>query len=78
MFDQIFFSPQAKKSVIISNKHSTYELPHQLPNDLRFRILILEISGKSQKFIEQLPSAQFSSQKENFVSPEKQKLSFFL
>ena len=32
-----FFSPQVKRSVIISNKHSIYELPHELPNDLRLR-----------------------------------------
>ena len=24
---------------VISNKHGTYELPHELPNDLRLRIL---------------------------------------
>ena len=39
MFDQIFLSPQIKRSVIISNKHGIYELPHELPNNLRLRIL---------------------------------------
>ena len=34
----IFFLPQVKRSVIISNKHGTYELPHELPNDLRLKI----------------------------------------
>ena len=34
MFDQIFLSPQVKQSVIISNEHGIYELPHELPNDL--------------------------------------------
>ena len=34
MFDQIFFSPQVKQSVIISNKHDICELPQKLPNDL--------------------------------------------
>ena len=34
MFDQIFFSPEVKRSVIISMKHGIYELPHELPNDL--------------------------------------------
>ena len=33
---QIFFSPQVKRSMIINNKHFIYELPHKLPNDLRF------------------------------------------
>ena len=36
---QIFFSLQVKRSVIISNKHGIYELHHELPNDLRLRIL---------------------------------------
>ena len=30
----IFLSSQVKRSVIISNKHGIYELPHKLPNDL--------------------------------------------
>ena len=53
MFDQIFLSPQEKQRVIISNKHDIYELLHELPNDLRLRILEnQEITGKSQNFIE--------------------------
>ena len=36
---QVFFSPQVKQSVIISNKHGIYELPHELTNDLRLGIL---------------------------------------
>ena len=39
MFYQIFLSPQVKRIVIISNKHGIYELPHELPNDLRLRML---------------------------------------
>ena len=39
MFDHIYLSTQLKQSVIISNKHFNYELPHKLPNKLRFRIL---------------------------------------
>ena len=39
MDEQIFFLPQVKRSVIISNKHDIYELPHELPNDLRSKIL---------------------------------------
>ena len=30
MFEQIFLSPQMKRSVIISKKHVIYELPHEL------------------------------------------------
>ena len=36
---QIFFSPQVKRSMIISNKHGIYELRQELPNDLRLSIL---------------------------------------
>ena len=39
MFDEIFVSPQVKGMVIISNKHGIHQLPHELPNDLRLRIL---------------------------------------
>ena len=39
MVEQIFFSPQLKRSVIISNKYGIYELPHGLPNNLRHRTL---------------------------------------
>ena len=35
MFYQIFFSPQVKRSTIISNKHGINELLHDLPNDFR-------------------------------------------
>ena len=33
---QIFFSPQVKWSMIISNKYGIYKFPYELPNDLRF------------------------------------------
>ena len=39
MFYQIFLSPQVKRSMIISNKEGAFELPHELLNDLRLRIL---------------------------------------
>ena len=43
MFDQIFLSlqlvAQVKRIVIISDKHSMYELLYELPSDLRLRIL---------------------------------------
>ena len=39
MFHQIFLSPQVKRCAIITYKHGIYELPHELPNDLRLRIL---------------------------------------
>ena len=39
-------------AIITYNKHRIYELPHQLPNNLRLRILEnYEKSGKSLNFI---------------------------
>ena len=38
-FTQIFLPLQVKQSQIFSNKRRIYELPHDLPNDLRLRIL---------------------------------------
>ena len=38
-FTQIFLSPQVKWNAISSNKHGIYELPHELPDNLRLRIL---------------------------------------
>ena len=39
MFYQIFLSPQVKQWVIITYKHGIFELPHDLPHDLRLKIL---------------------------------------
>ena len=36
---QIFFLPQVKRTMIISNKHGMYELPYEFPSDLKLRIL---------------------------------------
>ena len=46
MFYEIFLSPQVKRCAIITYKHGIYELPHELPNDLRLRKLenIREVS----------------------------------
>ena len=39
LFYQIFLPPQVTQWAIITYKHGIYELPHELPNDLRLRIL---------------------------------------
>ena len=39
MFYQIFVSPQMKRWTIITYEHGIHELPHELPNDLRLRVL---------------------------------------
>ena len=36
---KIFFSQQVRRCAIITYKHDIYVLPHELPNDLRLRIL---------------------------------------
>ena len=36
MLYQIFFSPQVKQSVIISNKTGIHESSHELPNDCSY------------------------------------------
>ena len=46
MFYQSFLSPQVKGYAIITYKHGIYELPQELPNDLRLKIL-----GKCLNFI---------------------------
>ena len=48
-FYEILFSPQVKRSVIISNKHGIYELPHKLPNDVKLRILEIRKDQKNFK-----------------------------
>ena len=50
MFYQIFLSPQVKRCAIITYKHGICELSHELPNNLRVRILgNNEISNKVSK-----------------------------
>ena len=39
MFRQILLWPQVKRCAIMTDKHGIYELPHELPNDLRPKIL---------------------------------------
>ena len=53
MFHQIFLSPKVKLCAIINHKNSIYDLPHELSNDLRLRMLEnWEISGNYLNFIE--------------------------
>ena len=53
MFYKIFLSPQMEIWAITTYKHGIYESSHELPNDLRLRILgNYEISGKCLNFRE--------------------------
>ena len=75
MFRQTFFSPQVKRWAIVTYKHGLYELPHELPNNLRLRILENQKkSGKCPNFIEENTSAQTPYQNENFVNNSRELL----
>ena len=66
-FYQIFLSPQVKRSMIISNKLGVYVLPHELPNDLRPRILgNKEKSGESPNLLELYTYASLSAKMKSF------------
>ena len=53
IFYQIFLSSHKKRCLIITFTHDIYELPHELMNDLRLRILgNKKISGKYLNLIE--------------------------
>ena len=72
MFYQIFFSPQVKRCAVITYKHGIYELPHELLNDLRRRMLgKQEALGKCLNCTEWYPSAHSPCQNENFVNTSK-------
>ena len=51
MFYQIFLSPQIKRWAIITYKHDIYELPNELPNDLRLKLGNIRKVSKLQKMI---------------------------
>ena len=75
MFYQIFFSPQVKRCPNISCKHGIYELPHELPNNLRLSILgNQETPGKCLNPIDWYPSPQSTCQIETFVNFSKKLL----
>ena len=38
MLYQIFLSPHVKRCAVITDKHGIYELPRELPNDLRLKL----------------------------------------
>ena len=76
MFCQIFLSPQVKRCAIITHKHGIYQLPHELPNGLRFRILgNQEVSGKClNPKNDSLVSTHSPCQNENFINTSKKLL----
>ena len=62
-------SPQVKRYLISGTTNLVHELPHDLPNSLRLRILgNYEILEKFQIWVETQPSVQSSFQKLNFDS----------
>ena len=71
MFYQIFLSPKVKRSAIISNKHGIYELPHELPNDLRLTNLGSQEIRKVQENLK-------TSKSYNLVPSPPSKIKFLL
>ena len=67
MFQYKLEQPQVKRNVITSKGNLVYELPHELPNGLRLRILgNVELLGRSQIWLQIQPSNQSPLQKFNF------------
>ena len=72
---QIFLSLKVERSTIITCTHGIYELPHELPNNLKLRILgNQKMSRKCLNFIESQPSAQSPCQNESFVNTSRKLL----
>ena len=67
MFCQSFLLPQVKRGVIIINTHDTYELPPELPNNLRLN----KYHENVKNFIEFKHTARSYSQNKNFVNTSK-------
>ena len=62
-------SPQVEGNLISSIANLVYELPHELPNKLRRRILgEQEILGKSQIWVGTQPSSQFPFKNLDFAN----------
>ena len=77
MFYQIFLSPQMKRCAIITYKHGIYELPHELPKDLRLRILYNDrLAAYNDSLVPILP-AKIIILLIPVKTLEKQKLDFF-
>ena len=75
MFYQVFLPPQVKRSVMITYKHGVYDLSHELPNDLRLRILgNKKISGNCLNSIEWQHSSQSPCQNQRFVNTRRKLL----
>ena len=72
MFCKILISPQMNRCEVVPYKHGIYELPHELPNDLRLRKLgNYEILGECLNCIECPPSGKTPCQNNNFVTSSK-------
>ena len=72
MFYSILISPQVNRLEILTYQEGIYELPHELPSDLRLRNLgNLEKLEKWLNFIELPNSAQTPCQNKNFVNTSK-------
>ena len=77
MFYQIFLSSKMKRCAIITYKHGIYALPHELPKDLRLRILYNDrLAAYNDSLVPILP-AKIIILLIPVKTLEKQKLDFF-
>ena len=75
MFYQIFLSTQVKRWAIIAYKHGIYELPHELPNDLRVTDLRkLGNIRKVSKFYRTIALSPVPPANEGFVNTSRKLL----
>ena len=68
MFYQIVLSPQVKRWTIITYTHGIYELPHELPNDLRLDLRKLGNMRKVSKPHRMIAQCPAPGQNESFTS----------
>ena len=75
MFWQIFLSPQMKRSVIVINIHGIYELPHELPNNLRNITKISKLHRMIAQCPIPLPKWKFCQYQQKTLKKQKLNLS---
>ena len=73
MFYQIFLLPKVKRGAIVVNKHGIYKLLHQLPKNLRLRILGNLETWETRKGRENLKTKELQPTAQSPPPPKKKK-----
>ena len=71
MFYQIFLLPKVKRGAIVVNKHGIYKLLHQLPKNLRLRILGNLETWETRKGRENLKTKELQPTAQSPPPPQK-------